>query len=56
VLAERVIAYRESVGRFQSVEDLREVTGIGSKNFDRLKPLVTVARTDTKGKMEKRPL
>jgi competence protein ComEA len=56
VLAERVIAYRESVGRFQSVEDLREVTGIGSKKFDRLKPLVTVARTDTKGKMEKRPL
>ena len=56
VLAERVIAYRQSVGRFQSVEDLREVAGIGSKKFDRLKPLVTVAAAETKGKQEKRPL
>jgi competence protein ComEA len=56
VLAERVIAYRKSVGRFQTVEDLREVTGIGSKKFDRLKPLVTVAAAEMKGKAEKRPL
>lgn len=54
VLAERVIAYRQSVGRFQTVEDLREVAGIGSKKFDRLKPLVTVEAADTKGKAEKR--
>ena len=56
VLAERVIAYRKSVGRFQTVEDLREVTGIGSKKFDRLKPLVTVAAAETKRNAEKRPL
>jgi competence protein ComEA len=56
VLAERVIAYRNSVGRFRAVEDLREVTGIGSKKFDRLKPLVTVAAVETKSKAEKRPL
>lgn len=56
VLAERVIAYRQSVGRFQTVEDLREVSGIGSKKFDRLKPLVTVAAVETTGKQEKRPL
>lgn len=56
VLAERVIAYRQSVGRFQTVGDLREVAGIGSKKFDRLKPLVTVAAAETKGKAEKRPL
>ena len=56
VLAERVIAYRQSVGRFQAVEDLREVAGIGSKKFNRLKPLVTVATADRKGKAEKRTL
>ncbi|MDH4098025.1 MAG: helix-hairpin-helix domain-containing protein [Nitrospira sp.] len=56
VLAERVIAYRKSVGRFQTVEDLREVAGIGAKKFDQLKPLVTVATADTTGKAEKRPL
>ncbi|MBH0178519.1 MAG: ComEA family DNA-binding protein [Nitrospira sp.] len=56
VLAERVIAYRKSVGRFRAVEDLREVAGIGSKKFDRLKPLVTVAAAETKNNAEKRPL
>jgi competence protein ComEA len=56
VLAERVIAYRESVGRFRTVEDLRKVAGIGSKKFDRLKPLVTVAAAETKSHTEKRPL
>lgn len=56
VLAERVIAYRKSVGRFRTVEDLREVAGIGPKKFDRLKPLVTVAAAETKNNAEKRPL
>ncbi len=56
VLAERMIAYRKSVGRFRTVEDLREVAGIGAKKFDRLKPLVTVAAAETKNNVEKRPL
>ncbi|MBH0178169.1 MAG: helix-hairpin-helix domain-containing protein [Nitrospira sp.] len=56
VIAERVIAYRKSVGRLRTIEDLREVAGIGSKKFDRLKPLVTVAAAETKGIQEKRPL
>lgn len=56
VLAERVIAYRQSVGRFRTVEDLREVAGIGAKKFDRLKPLVTVAAAETNNNAEKRPL
>jgi competence protein ComEA len=43
VLAKRVIAFRESVGQFQKVEDLRGVKGIGSKKFERIKPLVTVS-------------
>jgi competence protein ComEA len=55
VLAQRVIAYRQSVGRFRAVEDLREVKGIGSKTFGRIKPLVTVAKGEQKSKVEKRP-
>ena len=54
VLARRVIAYRQSAGRFQAVEDLREVKGIGAKKFDQIKSLVTVARGGQKEKAEKR--
>lgn len=43
VLAQRVIAFRTSAGGFRAVEDLRQVKGIGSKKFDRLKSLVTVS-------------
>ncbi len=43
VLAQRVIAFRTSTGGFRVVDDLREVKGIGSKKFDRIKSLVTVS-------------
>lgn len=43
VLAQRVIAFRTSAGGFRAVDDLREVKGIGSKKFDRIKSLVTVS-------------
>lgn len=43
VLAQRVIAFRESAGGFRAVEDLREVKGIGSKKFERIRSLVTVS-------------
>lgn len=55
VLAQRVIAYRKSVGGFQAVEGLREVKGIGVKKFDRIKSLVTVAASGSKGRTEKQP-
>lgn len=48
VLAQRVIAFRQSAGGFRSIEDLRRVKGIGVKKFDRLKPLVTVFAVDQK--------
>jgi competence protein ComEA len=41
-LAARIIDWREANGGFGSVEDLRNVTGIGDKTFDGLKDLVTV--------------
>jgi competence protein ComEA len=55
VLAQRMIAYRTSIGRFHAIEELREVKGIGSKKFDRIRPLVTVAVSSSKGKAEKHP-
>jgi competence protein ComEA len=49
VLAQRVIAFRTSAGGFRTVEDLREVKGIGSKKFDRIKSLVTVSASRSHG-------
>lgn len=42
MLAGAIIAWRQDNGGFTSVEDLQEVSGIGPKNFERLKQLVTV--------------
>jgi competence protein ComEA len=56
VLAERVIVHRAAAGRFHMVEDLRAVKGIGSRKFDRIKPLVTVGAADARGNTEKQPL
>jgi competence protein ComEA len=41
-LAERIMAYRQSVGAFHSLEELRAVKGIGKKKFERIRSLVTV--------------
>jgi competence protein ComEA len=42
-LAERIVEYRKDHGRFQSIEDLRRVKGIGKKRMERLRPLVVTA-------------
>lgn len=44
-LAQRVIEHREERGPFHSVDDLRQVRGIGRKKFDRLRPHVLVTNT-----------
>ncbi|MBL9031418.1 MAG: helix-hairpin-helix domain-containing protein [Phycisphaerae bacterium] len=41
-LAKRIIDYRAAAGRFRSVEDLDNVSGIGPKIMERLRPLVRV--------------
>ena len=43
-LAERIMEYRQSVGVFHSLDELRTVKGIGKKKFERIRPLVTVPR------------
>ncbi len=42
VLAQRIIDYREQLGGFGSVADLRQVTGIGDARYNELKSRVTV--------------
>ncbi len=39
-MAGRILAYRRSAGRFEKVEDLMMVTGIGPKKFAKIAPLV----------------
>jgi competence protein ComEA len=41
-MAERIIAWREANGRFASIEDLMNVSGVGDKTFDSLRELVTL--------------
>ncbi|MBK6886227.1 MAG: helix-hairpin-helix domain-containing protein [Tetrasphaera sp.] len=42
VLAGRILAWRAEHGRFSSVDELGEVSGIGEKVLANLRPLVTV--------------
>lgn len=42
VMAQRILAYRQQHGRFRSVGDLRQISGIGDARYEQLKDLVTV--------------
>lgn len=42
VRAADIISYRESHGGFQTIEELKNIKGIGDKSFEKLKDLVTV--------------
>jgi len=41
-MAERIVDYRQKNGGFKKVEDLMNVSGIGEKNFLKMRPLVSV--------------
>jgi competence ComEA-like helix-hairpin-helix protein len=40
--AERIIEYRETVGRFKSIDEIQDVKGIGPKKYEKLKSLIAV--------------
>ena len=40
--AQKIIDYRDSSGRFTSVEDIKNVSGIGEKTFEKLRDYITV--------------
>ena len=41
-LADRIVAYREQVGSFVAVEQIKDVPGIGEKRYESLRSLITV--------------
>lgn len=41
-LAGRIIEYRETNGKFKSIEDIKNVSGIGETKFDSIKDFITV--------------
>lgn len=41
-MAQRIIDYRQKNGPFKRLDDLMSVQGIGEKNFQKLKPLITI--------------
>lgn len=55
VLARRVMEYRESIGRFQTIEDLLAVKGIGRKTLERIRPFVMVLEREKTAKVEEQP-
>lgn len=42
VIANRIIEYRKTHGRFQSIEEITRVKGIGPKTFEKIKEMITV--------------
>ncbi len=46
-LARRIMDYRERVGGFKNVAELRNVSGIGPKRFAAIRDLVTIGVPDT---------
>lgn len=42
VTAQRIIEYRQSIGKFYSVDDLLNVSGIGKTLLEKMRPYITV--------------
>ena len=42
VLAKRIVEYRKENGKFNSIEDIKNVTGIGSSKFNNIKNYICV--------------
>jgi competence protein ComEA len=43
VMARRIVVYRQQHGRFDRIEDLRKVRGIGPKVLEKISPFVTLS-------------
>ena len=43
-LSQRILAFREKNGPFQSVDDLLKVQGVGEKSIQKPRPYLTVAK------------
>lgn len=43
-LSQRILAFREKNGPFQSVDDLLKIQGVGEKSIQKLRPYLTVSK------------
>ncbi|GAB4322832.1 MAG: hypothetical protein Kow0059_18040 [Candidatus Sumerlaeia bacterium] len=50
--AERIIQHRQQNGPFKSIEDLRQVKGIGEKTFENIRNLITVGGDSGQGELK----
>ncbi|MCR4440187.1 MAG: ComEA family DNA-binding protein [bacterium] len=41
-LAERIVAHRQQHGPFRSIEDIKQVRGIGERTFAKIRPYLTI--------------
>jgi len=53
--AQAILDYRKANGGFKSVEELKDVKGIGAKRFEKLKPELTVAPAAVKAAAATKP-
>jgi competence protein ComEA len=42
VIAQRILDYRDSVGRFETIDDLKKVKGIGPAKFGAIKDRIII--------------
>jgi competence protein ComEA len=42
VTAQRIIAYRSKVGRINSLDELKKISGLGGMKFEEIKPLLRI--------------
>jgi len=47
-IAQRIVDFRKENGKFQRVEDIMKVKGIGEKTFLRMRNMITVEETSAK--------
>ncbi len=40
--ASKIISYRKEKGKFNKIEDIKEVSGIGDAKFDKMKDFITI--------------
>ena len=41
-IAKRIIEYRNSIGKFSSIEEIKNVSGIGEKTFEKFKDMICI--------------
>ncbi len=54
-MADAILTHRQTVGRFESVDDLSEVKGVGDKTLAKLRPLLSVEDGGVERLERKRP-